>query len=253
MATRLPSPGGDDGQWGALLNDFLNVEHNADGTLKKAGDISTALSQANAKYAKPSGGIPKADLSSSVQASLDNADAVVGGSYPDATTSSNGAVRLAGDLGGTAAAPVIATGAVTGAKIASGAITDSNINGSAAIAQSKISNLTADLAAKAATGHSHVVADVANLQTLLNAKADLSTTTTALNAKANSTDVTTAIAAATAYGIHVALWNGSNYLVGATVVTSSNRPANIYYRYVGGPDPAGLGLSVINGDEWKSV
>lgn len=31
---RLPIPGSDDGTWGALLNEFLGVEHNADGTLK---------------------------------------------------------------------------------------------------------------------------------------------------------------------------------------------------------------------------
>lgn len=32
--TRLPKPGDDDGQWGTLLNDFLNVGHNNNGTLK---------------------------------------------------------------------------------------------------------------------------------------------------------------------------------------------------------------------------
>lgn len=31
---RLPQPGGDDNQWGDILNDFLKVEHNADGTQK---------------------------------------------------------------------------------------------------------------------------------------------------------------------------------------------------------------------------
>lgn len=31
---RLPVPGSDDGQWGTLLNDFLSVEHAADGSLK---------------------------------------------------------------------------------------------------------------------------------------------------------------------------------------------------------------------------
>lgn len=31
---RLPKPGGDSGQWGDILNDFLSVSHNADGTLK---------------------------------------------------------------------------------------------------------------------------------------------------------------------------------------------------------------------------
>jgi len=35
-AVRLPTPGGDDGDWGNILNDFLGVEHNADGTLKNA-------------------------------------------------------------------------------------------------------------------------------------------------------------------------------------------------------------------------
>ena len=44
--TRLPIPGSDVGSWGDILNDFLQVEHNNDGTLKKAGDISNALSTA---------------------------------------------------------------------------------------------------------------------------------------------------------------------------------------------------------------
>jgi hypothetical protein len=32
--SRLPTPGSDDGTWGAILNDYLNVEHATDGTLK---------------------------------------------------------------------------------------------------------------------------------------------------------------------------------------------------------------------------
>jgi hypothetical protein len=40
MAARLPSPGGDDGTWGTILNDFLSVELNADGTLKRAVELS---------------------------------------------------------------------------------------------------------------------------------------------------------------------------------------------------------------------
>jgi hypothetical protein len=31
---RLPQPGGDDGNWGNILNDFLAQAHNADGSLK---------------------------------------------------------------------------------------------------------------------------------------------------------------------------------------------------------------------------
>lgn len=32
---RLPVPGGDDGNWGDILNEYLQVEHNPDGTLKQ--------------------------------------------------------------------------------------------------------------------------------------------------------------------------------------------------------------------------
>jgi hypothetical protein len=46
--TRLPTPGGDDGAWGSILNDFLSVEHNSDGTLKKAGDITDTKAKADA-------------------------------------------------------------------------------------------------------------------------------------------------------------------------------------------------------------
>ncbi len=34
---RLPIPGGDDGQWGEILNNYLRIEHNSDGTHKTIG------------------------------------------------------------------------------------------------------------------------------------------------------------------------------------------------------------------------
>ncbi len=40
---RLPIPGQDDGTWGDILNDFLSVEHNADGTLKASGSLVTKI------------------------------------------------------------------------------------------------------------------------------------------------------------------------------------------------------------------
>lgn len=134
---RLPIPGSDDGQWGTILNDFLATEHQSDGSLKLRSDGTL-----NSYYQKPSGGIPKADLDSSVQASLTTADArnavslqgtsvnngapadgqalvysqtagawtpatVSSTSVSDATSGSKGIVQLAGDLGGTAAAPTV--------------------------------------------------------------------------------------------------------------------------------------------------
>lgn len=38
---RLPKPGGDEGQWGDILNSYLGVAHGADGTLKN-GTVSEA-------------------------------------------------------------------------------------------------------------------------------------------------------------------------------------------------------------------
>jgi hypothetical protein len=54
---RLPTPGGDSGNWGTILNDFLTTEHNADGT-----------------HNLPNGSVPYAVLSSAVQSSLGLAD-----------------------------------------------------------------------------------------------------------------------------------------------------------------------------------
>jgi hypothetical protein len=38
---RLPNPGADGGVWGTLLNEYLEVEHNTDGTLKAGGTLAT--------------------------------------------------------------------------------------------------------------------------------------------------------------------------------------------------------------------
>lgn len=185
MSSRLPQPGGDSGQWGQILNDFLQTAHNDDGTLKIAATVA-------AKYDKPSNGIPKSDLSQDVQDTLDSASP---GNTPDATTTTKGIVRLSGDLTGTALSPLIAPGKVTGGNggtIDTGTITDANIHASAAIAksklaplgvvdadisvgaaiaQSKVSGLQTDLANKANTSHTHAMSDVTNLQTALDSKA----------------------------------------------------------------------------------
>lgn len=130
---RLPVPGQDNDTWGDILNDFLSVEHNVDGSLKLSGSL-------NNKYTKPAGGIPHTDLTAGVQTALNRAasaattltelqDTDAGnpadndllaydGSTqtwrnrsaplpPDATASAKGAVQLAGDLGGQAASPQV--------------------------------------------------------------------------------------------------------------------------------------------------
>jgi hypothetical protein len=199
--SRLPNPGSDDGTWGAILNDFLGVEHNADGTLKASGslaakaDDNTVVHNSGAEtitgtktfVAPPNVPTPTSNSHATTKAYVDS---TVSAGAPDATTGGKGIVQLAGDLGGvgtTAAAPIITDGAITNSKIAAGAvstgklaagavtsneiadgtITNTDVSSSASIAksklaalnivdadvsaisESKVTNLTTDLAAKA--------------------------------------------------------------------------------------------------------
>jgi hypothetical protein len=91
--SRLPNPGQDDGTWGFILNDFLDIEHNPDGSLKLRTDPAltskytkpgsgipatdldassqTKLAQAASAYQKPGAGIPETDLNNATQAKID--------------------------------------------------------------------------------------------------------------------------------------------------------------------------------------
>lgn len=188
---RLPQPGGDNGTWGQVLNEFLGVEHNSDGTLKtngslasKADDSATVHTTGNETIAGiktfNSSPVIPTPTTASQAANKSYVDGAAGAS--DATTGSKGVIQLAGDLGGvgtTAGAPVISNGAITTAKldtgavtsneIADGTITNTDISGTAAIAksklaalsivdadvssisESKVTNLTTDLAARTTT------------------------------------------------------------------------------------------------------
>jgi hypothetical protein len=54
---RLPQPGGDDGTWGDVLNDFLQVSHNTDGTVKSGavtkGDVGLSNVDNTSDAGKP--------------------------------------------------------------------------------------------------------------------------------------------------------------------------------------------------------
>lgn len=66
-------------------------------------------------------------------------------------TVATGSSAVGGDLSGTISSATIVSGAVTSTKIADGTIVDADISATAAIAQSKISGLSTDLAAKEPT------------------------------------------------------------------------------------------------------
>ncbi|MDZ7786512.1 MAG: hypothetical protein U5L95_05355 [Candidatus Saccharibacteria bacterium] len=86
---RLPVPGGDTGNWGDILNDYLSVSLASNGSLKPGipqSKITNLTDDIADKYTKPSSGIPKSDLTSDVQTSLDSADSALqpGGGSPAA-------------------------------------------------------------------------------------------------------------------------------------------------------------------------
>lgn len=69
---RLPTPGGDEGNWGDVLNTFLRVEHNDDGSLKRDVQSSSAKGQA--------GGYAPLDAQAKVP--TQNLPTMIGGEYP---------------------------------------------------------------------------------------------------------------------------------------------------------------------------
>lgn len=128
---RLPIPGGDTGNWGTILNTFLEVSHNGDGTLK-----SSAVSAAGA-YTKPSGGIPSSDLSSSVQTNLSQAASAyqkpssgipatdLSSAVQTDLTDASTAVQIGGDLSGSNTAPHVS--GLQGTAVSSSTPTDTQV------------------------------------------------------------------------------------------------------------------------------
>jgi hypothetical protein len=113
----------------------------------------------------------------------------------------DGAVTSDKIAAGAVATANIADGAVTSAKIANGSILDEDINAAAAIAQSKVANLTSDLASKApldsptftgtVSGISKSMVGLGNVDNTSDANKPVSTATqTALDLKANLADPT---------------------------------------------------------------
>jgi|GEM_PF-3376190 len=160
--SRLPIPGSDDGTWGEVLNDFLMVSHNADGTLVAASTIAAKAADdsvvhntgdetvAGTKTFQASPVVPTPTLGEQA-ASKAYVDSVASSGAPAASATNQGLIRLGGDLGGaggTADVPVIAADAITTSKLADGAVTalklanatvsDVQIAANAGIAKSKL-------------------------------------------------------------------------------------------------------------------
>ena len=118
---RLPQPGGDVGNWGQILNDYLLEAHAADGSLKPAVvKASTLAPDAVTTTALSNNSVTTSALSatggadgqvlvkdSSTSGGMKWANAPTAPAVSAATAASLGTVQLAGDLAGTAAAPTV--------------------------------------------------------------------------------------------------------------------------------------------------
>lgn len=164
---RLPIPGSDNGSWGQILNGYLEVEHESDGTLKirTDGTLSAKANDSDVVHLFGNEAVSgtKTFLSSPVvptpssgtqAANKSYVDTTAAAGTPDADAVTKGKLQLAGDLSGTATAPTVAAGAIDNAKIAplanidqtklNLAITNTQVAVGAAIAQSKL-DLDTDL------------------------------------------------------------------------------------------------------------
>jgi hypothetical protein len=75
MAARLPTVGGDDGNWGQILNDFLSTAHNTDGSLKTDSVGAAQLKPSAVASANiADGAITNAKLDSATQARITGAE-----------------------------------------------------------------------------------------------------------------------------------------------------------------------------------
>lgn len=106
---RLPEPGGDSGQWGQVLNDYLTVSHSADGTLKNNTVATENVQDGSITVAKiATTGTPSDGQALTYDSgSLTWTTASGSGSTPDASATTKGIVQLTGDLSGTAASPTV--------------------------------------------------------------------------------------------------------------------------------------------------
>lgn len=108
---RLPQPGGDSGNWGQILNDYLAQVHEADGTLKADTVTSKQLApgsvDATALGAGSASNGQVLARDSNSQSGLAWQSVSGGGATPDASTTQKGVVQLTGDLSGTSTNPTV--------------------------------------------------------------------------------------------------------------------------------------------------
>jgi len=109
--SRLPQPGGDNGNWGSILNDYLSQAHNNDGTLKPSS-VSTAAIQNNS--------IPESKLDQDVRDKLNTLAGQQGATGAQGPTGPTGATGPQGPSGASGTPGAQGPSGVSGSQGATG-------------------------------------------------------------------------------------------------------------------------------------
>jgi hypothetical protein len=136
---RLPQPGSDDNTWGDILNAYLSVSLDTNGALNP-NTVSNGTIQ--------DGAVSTTKLSTSNTAANGQILSYNGTSLAWSNAGSSDPA-MGGDLSGTASNAQLVANAVGPTELATNAVTDIKI--ATGVAQSKITNLTTDLASKEPT------------------------------------------------------------------------------------------------------
>ncbi len=179
--TRLPQPGGDEGSWGSILNEFLEVSHEADGKLKtealgskadKAAldahiDDTSGAHAASAISFSPTGSVSATTVQAAIEEVATEAGGGGGVSLSDSDPADLAATASAGSSADVARADHVHSydGLATDAELSThtgNATIHRSINdaGTGATDLWSASKISTELAGKAGTSHTHTSAAV---------------------------------------------------------------------------------------------
>lgn len=187
---RKPQPGGDTGKWGNILNEFLDISHNADGTIKNSSVTSGTIADGAVSEVKlddtlrdkvnavAAGGATNLSVTTAAASVVVASDTGSDATLTAATSSVAGVLSAAdktkldsiqtGAQANTVTSVASKTGAVTLTKADVGL---SNVDNTADASKPISTAVQTALSGKASASHSHAIADVTSLQTTLDSKA----------------------------------------------------------------------------------